>query len=433
MKILIKSGRIINPATGMDQISDLLVDNGLVKQINRSISPAEVGYDVKVIDAEGQWVMPGFIDVHIHLREPGFEYKETIETGTLSALKGGVTTVCPMPNTKPTTDSVETVEYILNKAKTEGHVHVLPIGAITMGQQGEVLTDLAALKKAGICAISEDGRSVMAAGKLKAAMIEAKRLGIPVLSHCEDDSLAHGGCMNEGIVSERLGLKGIPNDAEDVITARDIILAASTGAQLHLCHVSTAGSVEIIRTAKAKGIQVTAEVAPHHFVLTEEAVTGDNSNTKMNPPLRTAADVEAMKAGLVDGTIDMIATDHAPHAPEEKSGDYAKAANGIVGLETSAALTYTHLVKTGLLTPMQMAEKMSLNPAKMLGIDKGNIAVGCAADIVVFDPEVTYKIDASKLSSKSKNTPYDGMAVSGMVMVTIVDGELRHQAARKEN
>ncbi len=425
MKILIKNGRVLNPATKIDQIADLLVENGLVAKIDQNLSSDGVD---EIIEASGYWVVPGLIDVHIHLREPGFEYKETIATGTASAAKGGFTTVCPMPNTKPTIDNAEIVQFVNEKATNEGHVNVLPIGAITKGQKGEELSDIAQMKAAGICALSEDGRSVLNASLMKKAMIVAKELDLPILSHCEDDFLAEGGCMNEGEISKILGLKGIPAEAEEIIISRDILLAQKTGAKLHICHVSTALGAEIIKWGKAQGVMVTAEVAPHHFTLTDEVVLGLDANTKMNPPLRTKKDVEGMKKALQDGTIDMIATDHAPHHIDEKNCSYAKAANGIVGLETSVALTITELVLQGFLTPLEMMAKMSYNPAKMLGIDKGNIAVGKIADITIIDPNKAVIIDSNTFVSRSKNTPFNGRHVTGEVRYTLVNGIIQYKA-----
>ncbi|MCF8020076.1 MAG: dihydroorotase [Vallitaleaceae bacterium] len=422
MKIIIKHGRIIDPSSGRDEISDILVERGKIKKIGHIPD----NKDATIIDAKGCWVTPGLIDVHVHLREPGYEYKEDIESGTLSAVAGGFTTVCCMPNTKPVIDSPKIIKHIIKKAKEKGHAHVLPIGAITLGQKGEVLAPIDMMVDGGAIAISEDGRSVLNAKILKTAMFEAARLNIPVLSHCEDDDLAHGGCMNDGKRSRELGLSGIPNDAEDIITARDILLAKSTGAKLHLCHVSTAGSVDLIREAKSKGIQVTAEVCPHHFTLTDEAVDGQDANMKMNPPLRTQADVDAIIEGLKDGTIDIIATDHAPHAPSEKESGFISAANGIVGLETALGLSLHTLVRSGLLTPSQLIEKMSLAPAKLLGIDKGSLKEGKMADITIIQPEEVYVIDKNTFKSKGRNTPYDGVKVTGKVKYTLVKGVIKY-------
>ncbi|PKM50380.1 MAG: dihydroorotase [Firmicutes bacterium HGW-Firmicutes-7] len=423
MKLLIKNGRIINPATKKDQIQDLYVEEGIITQIEDTIDKK----DVQIIDANNCWVVPGLIDVHVHLREPGYEYKETIASGSRSAAKGGFTTICPMPNTNPVVDNEILVEYILLKAEKQAVINVLPVGAITKGQKGEELANIGKMKEAGICAISEDGRSVLNASLLKKAMIYSKMFDLPILSHCEDDSLAGSGSMNAGETATILGLKGIPDEAEEIIVARDIMLAEKTGAKLHICHVSTAGSVEIIKRAKEKNIHVTAEVTPHHFTLTEEAVKGFDANAKMNPPLRTKKDVEIMKSALKDGTIDIIATDHAPHHIDEKNCEFEKAANGIVGFETSVALTITELVDKGFLTPMEMIEKMSYNPAKLIGIDKGNLDIGKVADITIIDPEKVYKVDASTFLSKSKNTPFDGREVKGQVKYTIVNGVIKYQ------
>ena len=420
MKILIKNGRIINPADGMDKVSDMLVEGGIVKEISQNINTSAD----KVIDANKMWVTPGFIDLHVHLREPGFEHKETIATGSRAAAAGGYTTVCCMPNTKPVTDNIEVVEYIRIEAEKNGVVNVLPIGAITKGQEGNELADIEGMYKAGICAISEDGKSVMNAQLLKEAMIKAKELNIPVLSHCEDRSLVKGGCMNEGAHCESLGLKGISNDSEDVIVARDIVLAESTGAKLHLCHMSTKGSIELLNEAKLRGVNVTGEITPHHFTLSDEAVDGKDTNTKMNPPLRSKDDVEAMRKALKDGVADTISTDHAPHSSEEKAKDYQAAPFGIVGSETSFALSNSVLVEEGYLTPSALIEKMSYNPAKILGIDKGDISVGKVADITITNPEKVFKIDKEKFYSKGKNTPFDGYEVKGSVEYTIVGGKI---------
>lgn len=423
MRLLIKNGRVINPATNTDENLDILVIGGKIKKIGKGLTDAEA----RVIDASNKWVVPGLIDVHVHLREPGYEYKEDIESGTASAVAGGFTTVCCMPNTKPTTDSPKIVEYILKKNKERGSAHVIPVGAITIGQKGETLAPIQGMINSGAGAISEDGRSVLNSKILKAAMIEAKRLDIPVLSHCEDDSLAEGGCMNEGKKSAELGLQGISNDAEDVITARDILLAKSTGARLHLCHVSTKESVNLIRQAKAEGLPVTAEVCPHHFTLTEDIIDGVDANTKMNPPLRTSKDVEAILTGLKDGTLDCIATDHAPHAEAEKTCGFAKAANGIVGFETAAGLSITELYHSGLISASELVAKMSSNPAKMLGIDKGSLEEGKMADITIIDPEASYTVDKETFVTKGRNTPFHGREIKGQVQMTIVKGNIKFE------
>lgn len=424
MKTLIKSGRVINPATNTDEVRDILVSDGIVVRSEKDITEdAE-----EIIDASGCFVMPGLIDLHVHLRDPGLEYKEDIETGAKAAAKGGFTTICPMPNTKPVTDCKDVVEYVVNKAKKVAPIHVLPVGAVTKGQAGVENTDIEEMKNAGICAISEDGKSVMNSNVYRIAMKEAARLGVPVLAHCEDINLVAGGTMNAGKKSSQLGLKGISNSVEDVITARDILLAKETGATLHLCHCSTADSVRMVKEAKAEGIKVTAEVCPHHFTLCEEDITENDANYKMNPPVRSREDLNALRKGLSEDVFDVIATDHAPHSAEEKMGGFEKAPFGIVGSETAVALTITQLVDKGVITPMQMAQKMSYNPAKVIGIDKGDIAEGKVADITIIDPNAEYVIDAEKFESKGKNTPFHGWKVKGKVMRTIAEGKTVYKA-----
>jgi dihydroorotase len=420
MKILIKNGRIINPASGIDKKADILISDGKVEKISENIEESAE----RTIDAAGKWVVPGLIDVHVHLREPGFEYKETIATGSYAAAAGGYTTICCMPNTKPVVDSEIMVEYIKLKAQREAVVNVLPIGAITKGQKGEELAEIGKMAKAGACAISEDGRSVVNSGILKTAMSYSKMFDIPVLSHCEDKDLVAGGCMNYGAQSQIMGLKGISNDSEDVIVARDIILAKSTGARLHICHVSTKGAVDLIRYAKSQGQDVSAEITPHHFTLDDTAVDSYDANTKMNPPLRSKEDVEAVREALEDGTAEIIATDHAPHSSDEKNCEYEKAAFGIVGLETALPLGITVLVDGGYITENQLIEKMSVNPAKLLGIKKGNISEGFDADITIINPDIQYSIDSSTFLSKGKNTPFNGYKVRGKVEMTIVGGKI---------
>ncbi|MGL4790858.1 MAG: dihydroorotase [Anaerotignaceae bacterium] len=421
MKILVKNGRLINPATKIDQHLDILIENETITKIGKNLN---IEAD-EVIDAEGLWVTPGFIDVHVHLREPGFEHKETIETGTKAAVMGGFTTICAMPNTSPATDSEIMVEYINLLTQRSGYCNVLPIGAITKGQKGEELANIGKMVQAGACAISEDGKSVLDSRLLKTAMSYSKMFNIPVMSHCEDMSLVGGGVMNAGKQSQILGLKGISNDSEDVIVARDIILAKSTGAKLHLCHVSTSGAIDLIKDAKARGQQVSAEVCPHHFTLCDEDITNYNANTKMNPPLRSREDMMCLREALKDDTIEIIATDHAPHGIDEKNCEYDKAAFGIVGLETAFALCNTILVKEDYLTPLKLIEKLTINPAKLLSLDKGNIDVGKIADITILDPKAEYKIDSKTFKSKGKNTPFNGYEVKGKVLYTIVNGEIK--------
>lgn len=377
--------------------------------------------------------MPGLIDLHVHLRDPGLEYKETLATGGRAAVKGGVTTVCAMPNTKPVTDTKEKVERVHDRAKEESPAHVIQLGAVTRGQEGKELADIRGMAEAGCHAVSEDGKSVMNASLYRQGMKAARENGISVFAHCEDQTMVEQGVMNADENAKRLGLKGITNSVEDVIAARDILLAKETGVRLHLCHCSTADSVKMVRLAKEAGILVTAEVCPHHFILSSDDISEDNGRYKMNPPLRSKADVEALRQGLKDGVMDVIATDHAPHSREEKDKSMAQAAFGIVGLETSAALTYTYLVKTGVLSMMDMAEKMSSNPAKILGLtERGSISEGKAADIMIFDPRKVYKIDPDTFVSKGKNTPFGGYEVSGEVVYTIVDGRVVYGPADRQ-
>lgn len=424
MKILIKHGHVADPLTKMDGCFDVLIDDGRIKKVAEEI----IDEAERVIDAAGCYVFPGFIDLHVHLRDPGLTYKETLETGGRAAARGGVTTVCAMPNTKPPIDDGEKVADVHERAKAESPVNVIQIGAVTKGQMGQELADIEGMARAGCHAISEDGKSVMNASLYRKGMKLAKENGLSVFAHCEDITMVEGGVMNADENAKRLGLKGITNSVEDVIAARDILLAKETGARLHLCHCSTADSVKMIAAAKEEGLPVTGEVCPHHFILTSDDIREDNGKFKMNPPLRSRADVEALKEGLKNGVMDVIATDHAPHAQEEKDKSMAQAAFGIVGLETSAALTYTYLVKTGVLSVMDMAEKMSLNPAKILGLsEKGSVSEGKVADLVVFDPDSTYRIDKDDFLSKGKNTPFDGYEVSGKVRYTLVDGQVVYE------
>lgn len=423
MTVLIKNGRVIDPASKTDEQADVLIENGVIAKVKKKIGDKAD----KVVDAKGCLVMPGFIDLHAHLRDPGFEEKETVATGAKAAARGGFTTILAMPNTRPVVDQADVVNYVHQKAKNLAPVHVLQIGAVTKGQEGKELADIRGMAKAGIPAISEDGKSVTDAGLYYQAMQIAKEEGIPVFAHCEDASLAGSGVMNEGRRSKELGLPGILNAAEDAVAARDIVLAQSAGARLHLCHCSTRQSVAMVKMAKAAGANVTAEACPHHFILSEEDVTGDDANFKMNPPLRSKEDVKAIREGLKNGAIDVIATDHAPHTAVEKGMSMTKAPFGIVGLETAASLVYTELVLKGVLTVMQMAEKMSYNPAQVIGSKKGVIAEGAEADLVLFDPEATYVIDPAEFAGKAKNTPFANRNVTGRVVATIVAGEIAYQ------
>lgn len=423
MILLIKNGTVLNPGDKTTQKADVLVKDGKVTKIASAIKDKAD----EIYDAKGCYVMPGFIDLHVHLRDPGLEYKEDIQTGGAAALHGGFTTIVAMPNTKPVADKPDVINYVKHKAEAVTKVHVLQAGAVTKGQKGEELADIRGMAAAGSPAISEDGKSVMNAQLYREGMKIAAEEGLSVLAHCEDINMVHGGVLNADAKSKELGFAGITNSVEDVIVARDILLAKETGVRLHLCHCSTKDSVRMVELVKEEGLPVTAEVCPHHFCMTSDDITEDDANYKMNPPLRTREDVEALKKGLADDIMDVIATDHAPHAAREKEQGIAKAPFGIVGLETAAALTYTELVKPGILTPMQMAEKMSYNPAKVLGLDKGTVAVGSHADLTIFDPECEWVIDPADFLSKGKNTPFGGKKVTGKVMVTIVDGEIAYQ------
>lgn len=420
MTILIKNGRVLNPSENLDKVMDIYIQDGIIKEKSESIEKAAE----QVIDAKGCYVMPGLIDLHVHFRDPGFTYKEDIETGSRAAAKGGFTTVCCMPNTKPVVDSAEIVEYILEESRKVGLTNVLPVGSVTKAMAGKEITDVFALKEAGICAISEDGKSVMNSGVYRKAMINAAKADVPVLAHCEDINLVDGGVINLGDKSEELGVKGISNAVEDIIASRDIMLAKETGATLHLCHCSTKDSVTMVKLAKEDGIKVTAEVCPHHFSMCTDDITANDGNFKMNPPLRAREDMEALIKGLSEDVMDVISTDHAPHSEEEKAQDVTKAPFGIVGLETSVALTMTNLVKPGHITPMQMAEKMSYNPAKVLGIDKGTLDEGKTADITIINPEEKWIINPEDFVSKGKNTPFGGKEVSGKVKYTILNGKV---------
>ena len=424
MKVLIKNGRVIDPASKLDKVSDLLIEDGKIAEIKTALSAKAD----QIIDAKGCFVMPGFIDLHTHLRDPGFEEKETIETGALAAARGGFTTILAMPNTSPVVDNADVVNYIHQKAKNLAVVHVLSIGTVTKGQEGKELADIHQMVLAGIPAISEDGKSVMDTKIYYQAMQIAKEEGIPVFAHCEDKNLMMSGVVNAGKQAEKLQLPGILNAVEDTVIARDLVLAESTGAQLHLCHCSTKNSVLMLKDAKAHGLKVTAEACPHHFTLTDEDITEDNADFKMNPPLRSKEDMEAIREGLKNDIIDVIATDHAPHTAIEKGMSMKKAPFGIDGLETAASLTYSELVLGKYLTPMQMAEKLSYNPAKIIGIEKGALKEGAAADIVIFDPNKTYTILKEDLAGKAKNTPFHNRKVTGKVMATLVDGRVVYSA-----
>lgn len=422
MSLLIKGGRVIDPGQNVDGVLDLLVENGMVKELGTGLT-APAG--AQVIDAAGRYVVPGLIDMHVHLRDPGLEYKEDIVSGTRAAAAGGFTSVCCMPNTKPCIDNKAVVSYIINKAKSEGFCNVFPAGNITYGMSGERLAEMGELKEAGCVAVTDDGKPVCNSELMRRALEYARGIGILVISHAEELDLAGSGVMNEGFTSTELGLKGIPRVAEDIATSRDIMLAEYTGSPIHIAHVSTQGSVRIIREAKARGVRVTCETAPHYFTLTDDAVRGYNTNAKMNPPLREADDVAAIKEGLKDGTIDCIATDHAPHHIDEKEVEFNEAMNGIIGLETSLPLSLA-LVDEGVLTLDQLIEKMSCNPSDILGLNRGSLKAGAIADITVIDPSIEWVVEKEQLSSKSKNSPFLGCQMKGRAAVTVVGGRVVH-------
>ena len=420
--IIIKGGQIIDPSQGINRVGTLVVEDSRIKDILFDDEPVN-SKAYKVIDVKGCYVFPGLIDMHVHLREPGYEYKETIKTGTMAAVHGGFTSVCSMPNTKPVNDNETVTEFILRKAFAEGACYVFPIGAITKEQKGEELSEMGMMFEAGCVAFSDDGMPVMNSLIMRRALEYSKIFGVPIISHAEDRALSANGVMNEGRVSHELGLRGIPEEAEVIMIKRDIELAKLTGGRLHIAHVSTRGGVEAVREAKAKGIEVTAETCPHYFSLTEEAVRGYRTEAKVNPPLRTHKDVEAIKEGLSDGTIDVIATDHAPHHRDEKTCEFDRAAFGISGLETALSLSYS-LVREGVLSIEEVVKKMTSNPAEILSLNKGSLKRGADADITVFDPEAEWRVEPEQFFSKGKNTPFEGFVLQGRVRLTVCKGRV---------
>lgn len=430
--ILIKAGRVIDPSQNLDAEMDVLIEDGKVQSVAKTISSKAT----VTIPAKGKLVLPGLIDMHVHLRDPGRPDKETIFSGTRAAALGGFTTIVCMPNTDPPIDTEAVVEYIMSKAKLEGVVDVLPIACITKGSNGEELTEMGILKEVGAVAFSDDGRPVTNSSVMRRAMEYAGQFGAVIISHCEDLSISTGGAMNEGATSTKIGLKGINRLAEEIMVARDIMLArqfcGKSGAKLHIAHVSTAGSVELIRKAKSDGVAVTCETAPHYFSLTESEVEGYNTNAKVNPPLRGEADVSAIIKGLKDGTIDAIATDHAPHTVEDKNCEFDRAASGMTGLETALSLTLTELVGTGALSLKQAVDKLTAAPARILGLKKGTLKTGSDADVIIVDPENEYTFNASRSASKSKNSPFIDWKMKGSVEVTIVGGNIVVKAGKLE-
>jgi dihydroorotase len=424
MRLLLKGGRIIDPSQNMDAGMDLLIENGTISRIEKTI-PKGTGEETQVIDLTGMIITPGLIDMHTHLREPGHEYKETIQTGSEAAVAGGFTAIACMANTNPVNDTRSVTEFIKRQARMAGQAKVYPVAAVSKREEGTVLTEFSDLKDAGAVALSDDGNPVMDSSLMRNALEYAYSLEMPVISHSEDLNLSAGGLMNEGFTSTELGLQGIPNTAEYVMITRDIALADFSDVSVHIAHVSTAESVTAIREAKKRGVRVTAETAPHYFTLTEEVLKEFSTNFKVNPPLRTAKDVEAIKEGLKDGTIDAIASDHAPHSSIEKDVEFEYAANGVIGLETSLSASLT-LVKEGVLSLSRLIEKMSTNPSRILKIPGGTLKVGSEADVTVIDPQKRWTVKADSFRSKSRNTPFEGRIFRGRAVLTIVGGDVKY-------
>lgn len=423
--ILIRGGRVIDPSRGTDGPADVYLAEGAIAAVGTGIAPDE--QDVDVIDARGLVVAPGLIDLHVHLREPGNEDVETVASGAAAAAAGGFTAVCAMPNTDPVTDNQAAVGFIRSQGERAQQARVYPIGAISLGQKGQQLAEFGEMVGAGAVAVSDDGKPVVSSHLMRTALEYARTFGIPVADHCEDPTLTAGASMHEGIVSTRLGLKGYPAAGEEIMVARDILLAELTGGHVHLCHLSSRGSVELVRRAKEKGLRVTAEVCPHHYALTHEAVEGYNTNAKMSPPLREPADRESLRQALRDGTIDVIATDHAPHHYDAKEREFEDAPNGIIGLETAFALGVTELVETGLMTLPELLLRMSTAPARVFGLPGGTLAIGAPADVVLLDPAARWTVNPVAFLSKSRNTPFAGRELTGRAEATIVGGRIVHR------
>ena len=419
--LLIKGGRVLSPEDNLDGTLDVRIEDGVI----REIAPDLAGEADETLDARGSVVTPGLVDLHVHLREPGGEASETIATGLAAAVAGGFTAVAAMPNTKPVIDRPELVIAQIEKARRLGLARVFPVAAVSMASQGESLTDLAALVATGAVAFSDDGRPVKTAGLLRRALERSRDLGVPIIDHCEDASLSASGVVNEGPVAEKLGVRGIPNASEDVCVARDLVMAEATGGHLHIAHLSTGRALDMVRQAKRRGVRVTCEVTPHHFTITDEAVLAHGTNAKMNPPLRSAADVEAIRAGIVDGTVDAIATDHAPHAPDLKAQPLAGGAPfGVIGLETALALALSELVHKGLISLWHLISLLSANPARIINQPLGRIQMGGTADLTLFDPDLAWTYHVAEGCSKSRNSPFDGRTFRGAVTATIVAGKI---------
>ncbi len=419
--VILVGGRLLDPSSGRDEVGDLLIVDGRIESVGGNIAAPD---GAEVVACRNMIVSPGLIDVHCHLREPGREDVETIATGARAAAAGGFTAVCAMPNTDPVTDNQAAVGFIIRQAQRVNAARVFPIGAISLGQQGKALAEFGEMVGAGAVAVSDDGKPVVSAQLMRTALEYSRAFGIPVIDHCEEPTLAAGGAMNEGLLSAKLGLKGIPSEAEEIMVIRDILLARRTGGRVHLAHMSTKGSVELIRWGKDRGITVTAEVCPHHLSLTEDAVGAYNTNAKMNPPLRTQEDVEALRVAVKDGTIDLIATDHAPHHYDEKEREFADAPNGIVGLETALAVSIHSLVQPGHITYSTLVDRMSCTPARLFNLPGGSLQRGTAADITIVDPDMEWTVDPAAFLSKGRNTPYAGMKLKGRAVCTIVGGSV---------
>jgi dihydroorotase len=428
MDLCLRGGRVIDPRRGFDAEADVLLKDGAVGRVGPGIA-AGVGDGVRIVDVRGKWVVPGLVDLHTHLREPGQEYKEDIATGTRAAAAGGFTAVCAMPNTTPPNDTRAVTELIVRRAREAGTVRVYPVGAITKGLAGESLAEMGELKEAGCVAVSDDGKPVMNAELMRRAMEYARTFGLPIVQHCEDLTLSAGGAMNEGPVATRAGIRAQPTSAESAMVARDLELCALTGARYHVAHVSSADSVRLIREAKRRGLPVSCEVTPHHLTLTDEACARYDTHAKCNPPLRAAADVEALRAALADGTIDAVATDHAPHSPVEKEVEFEQAAFGIIGLETAVPLVL-ELVRSGALTPSAFVERLSAGPAALFGLPGGTLAAGAPADVTVIDPQATWTCEPAALRSRSRNTPFAGRTLAGKAVLTIVGGAIVYSGER---